>query len=164
MDGVLSSDMLSPQSVNRLGVLLLLLLQPAGVQRPPASLASIEGIVVRVGSGAPIAGATVELTGIAPRIVEGSSTTGRGFISVNVNEAETDGKVFSYTATTGRDGRFEIQNIRPGTDYHLIALHYPDYLPAQYGQRVPTVPGRSITLAPGDQQKDLRIEMTPGAT
>ena len=57
-----------------------------------------------------------------------------------------------------------IHNIRPGAEYHLTALHSPGYLPAQYGQRVPTVPGRPIALALGDQLKDLRIEMTPGAT
>jgi hypothetical protein len=150
--------------MTRLGIVLLLLLPPSGPQRTSPGFASIEGIVVRAGTDTPIPGATVELTGIAPRTVEGSSTTGRGFISVDVRESESDGKVLSYTATTRSDGRFQIGNIRPGADYHLIALSNPQYLPAQYGQRVPTVPGRSITVAPGDQLKDLRIEMTRGAT
>ena len=150
--------------MNRVGILLVLLLQPAGTQRTSAGLASIEGIVVSAGTNVPISGATVELTGIAPRTVEGSSATERGVISVNVREAETDGSVLSYTAITRKDGRFEIRNVRPGSGYQLIALHYPDYVPAQYGQRIPTVPGRSLTVVSGDQLKDLRIEMTPGAT
>jgi hypothetical protein len=150
--------------MNRVGILLVLLLQPAGTQRTSAALASIEGIVVSAGTNVPISGAIVELTGIAPRMVEGSSATERGVISVNVREAETDGSVLSYTAITRKDGRFEIRNVRPGSGYQLIALHYPDYVPAQYGQRIPTVPGRSLTVASGDQLKDLRIEMTPGAT
>ena len=150
--------------MNRVGILLVLLLQPAGTQRTSAGFASLEGIVVSAGTNVPISGATVELTGIAPRMVEGSSATERGVISVNVREAETDGSVLSYTAITRKDGRFEIRNVRPGSGYQLIALHYPDYVPAQYGQRIPTVPGRSLTVASGDQLKDLRIEMTPGAT
>jgi hypothetical protein len=163
MDRVLIAVYFRHIPMNRLGLLLLLLL-PAGTQRTSAGLASVEGIVVRAGTDTPVSGATVELTGIAPRTVEGSSATERGVISVNVREAETDGSVLSYTATTRRDGTFEIRNIRPGSGYQLIALHYPDYLPAQYGQRVATVPGRSITVASGDQLKDLRIEMTPGGT
>ena len=148
--------------MTRFGILLILLLQPAAAQRPPSGPASIEGVVVRAGTGAPIAGATVELTGIAPRTVEGSSTTGRGFISVNVRESESDGKVLSYTATTRGDGSFEIHNVPPGADYQLIALRFPEYLPAQYGQRVANVPGRSLSLAAGEELRDLRIEMTPG--
>jgi hypothetical protein len=96
--------------------------------------------------------------------VDGSSTVGRGVISVSVEESASNGAVLSYKATTGGDGRFEIRNIRPGTDYQLVAIRYPEYLPAQYGQRVPTVPGRSITLTMGDHLQDLRIEMTPGGT
>ena len=163
-DRVEYGDILSPHSMNRVGILLVLLLQPAGTQRTSAGFASLEGIVVSAGTNVPISGATVELTGIAPRMVEGSSATERGVISVNVREAETDGSVLSYTAITRKDGRFEIRNVRPGSGYQLIALHYPDYVPAQYGQRIPTVPGRSLTVASGDQLKDLRIEMTPGAT
>ena len=160
----LSGDNISTQSMTRLGILFLLLLPASGPQRTVPGLASIEGVVVRAGTDTPIPGATVELTGIAPRTVEGSSTAGRGFISVDVRESESDGKVLSYIGTTRSDGRFEIRNIRPGVDYHLIALSVPEYLPAQYGQRGPTVPGRSITVVSGDHLTDLRIEMTPGAT
>jgi protocatechuate 3,4-dioxygenase beta subunit len=133
-------------------------------QRNADRFASIEGIVVRAGTGAPISGAIVELTGIAPRTVDGSSSVGRGVISVNVEETAGNGGVLSYKATTGGDGKFEIRNIRPGADYQLIAIRLPEYLPAQYGQRVPAVPGRSIALAQGDHLQDLRIEMTPGGT
>jgi len=105
----------------------------------------------------------VELTGITPRTVEGSSTVGADTISVSVLETASDGSVLSYTATTGRDGRFEIRNIRPGGDYQLVALPLPNFLPAQFGQRVPAVPGRSLMLTAGEALKDVRIEMTPSA-
>jgi hypothetical protein len=148
-----------------LGILLVaVLMLAAEPQRNTDSVASIEGIVVRAGTGAPISGATVELTGIAPRTVDGSSTVGRGFISVNVEESASNGGVLSYQATTGNDGKFAIRNIRPGTEYHLVAMRFPDYLPAQYGQRVPAVSGRPILLAQGDHLPGLRIEMTPAGT
>jgi hypothetical protein len=147
-----------------LGILLhVVLLLTARPQRPPDSLASIEGIVVRAGTNTPIAGATLELTGIAPRTVEGSSSVGRGVISVSVQETEGDGSVIAYRTTTNSEGRFSVRNIRPGTDYQLVALHFPDYLPAQYGQRIQAVPGHAIPLASGDEVRDLRIEMTPAA-
>jgi len=125
--------------------------------------ASIEGIVVVAGTSQPIAGATMELTGIAPRTVEGSSNVARGVISVSVRESETDGRVLSFTAITRSDGTFEFSNVPPGPNYQLIAIHFPEYLAAQYGQRVPSVPGRAIDLGPGERLKALRIEMTPAA-
>lgn len=104
----------------------------------------------------------MELTGIEARVVEGSSKAGPGLISVSVLETESNGRVVSYVATTGEDGRFAIDNIRPGEIFQLVAINFPQYLPAQFGQRVPAVPGRPITLAPNQQLKDLKIEMTPG--
>jgi len=126
--------------------------------------ASVSGVVVRAGTNQPIAGATVELTGVAPRTVEGSSSVGRGVISVSVLEASSDGRVLSFTATTRDDGSFEIGNVPPNSNYQLIAVHSPEYLPAQYGQRVPAVPGRSLTVTPGDRIGDVRIEMTPSGS
>jgi hypothetical protein len=97
----------------------LVLLLTAVPQRPPDTFASIEGVVVRAGTNTPIADASLELTGIAPRIVEGSSTVGRGVISVSVQESESDGSVLSYKTTTNNQGRFSVRNIRPGTDYQF---------------------------------------------
>ena len=140
---------------------LLLLQTGAPLRQLPAS---IEGTVIRAGTKTPISGVMLELTGIASRTVEGSSTTGRGVISVNVRETEGDGSVLSYTATTGRKGEFEFRNIRPGQDYQLVAMSPPEYVPSQFGQRVPSVPGRSISLAAGEALKDITIEMTPSAS
>jgi len=156
----LAYSLFSKAAMKVFGILLLaVLVLAAEPQRNADRFASIEGIVVRAGAGTPISGATVELTGIAPRIVDGSSSVKTGVISVNVEESASNGGVLSYQATTGSDGRFAIRNIRPGTEYHLVAMHFPDYLPAQYGQRVPAVPGQSIPLAQGDRLQDMRIEM-----
>ncbi len=143
-----------------LSMVLLLLANPQQRQTQPAS---IEGTVVRAGTSEPIPGATVELTGIAPRIVEGSSRFSPGQISVSVLETGTDGRVLSFTATTDRNGKFTLRNLPPATGYQLVAIRQPNYLPAQYGQRVPAVPGLPITLTDGEQLRDVRIEMTPSA-
>src|SRR5262249_12908237 len=87
-----------------------------------------------------------------------------GVIIVNVQETQSNGRVLSFTTTTDRDGRFSIRNIPPTTGYQLIAIRSPEYVPAQYGQRVPAVPGRPLDLADGQQLHDIRIEMTAGAT
>jgi len=147
----------------RIILLAALLLQNAGTQVSSHTPASIEGIVVRAGTNEPIAGATVELTGIAPRLVEGSQNVGRGVISVNVLESESDGRVLSFTAITNTDGTFSIDNIPPTNNYQLIAIHSPDFLVAQYGQRVPAVPGRPIDLSAGQNLRGVRVEMTPAA-
>ena len=141
-------------------VLLLAFVSLKPVVQAPAA---IEGIVVKAGSNEPIQGAIIELTGIAPRTTRSSSRIDPGAIVQTVQETETDGRVLSFTTTTDKDGRFSVRNIPPATGYQLIALHTPEFLPAQYGQRVPAVPGRSIDLSTGQQLRDLRIEMTPGA-
>jgi hypothetical protein len=141
-------------------LLTTLLLQEAQPQVTERT-ASVEGVVVRAGTSQPIAGATVELTGIAPRIVEGSFSARRGVLSASVLETASDGRILSFTATTSADGTFQIMNVPPGSNYQLIAVHPPQYLPAQYGQRVPAVPGRPLSLAAGEQRRDVRIEMTP---
>src|SRR5262245_28605268 len=145
-------------------ILLVALVTVAAQRQRNTDRPSIEGIVVQAGTSSPIPGATVELTGIAPRTVDGSSRVGRGVISVNVEEAASDGAVLSYKATTGIDGKFELRDLRPGTEYQLVAVRFPDYLPAQYGQRVPSVPGRSIPLIDGDHLRDIRVEMTPSGS
>jgi Carboxypeptidase regulatory-like domain len=146
------------------GSALLLLTTAATQQLLREQPASIEGIVVKAGTSEPIGGATVELTGIATRSTEASSTVAPGRISVSVRESAGDGRVLSFTATTGSDGRFAIHDIPPAAGYQLVVMPVRGYLPAQYGQRVPNLPGSPITLSSDEQRKDIRIEMTPGAT
>ena len=137
-----------------------MLLQGTTSQRPPVT--SIEGIVVKIGAadirlqfsspeastrpnskvtsgiGEPLSGATVELTTIA------------------------GDRVRSFTTRTGRDGKFNFRNVAPGEGYQLVAFLSPEYLPAQYGQRYPGMPGTSIALGPGQNLTGVRIAMTRG--
>jgi len=129
---------------------------------PQAPTAAIEGIVVKIGNadarlrfsgqdgrvdervvilegGSPLEGATVELTGIVGT------------------------EVRSYIARTGRDGKFVLRNIPPGQGYQLIAIHSSEYLPAQYGQPAPGIPGVPLTLSSGQQLSNVRIALWPAA-
>jgi len=78
------------------------------------------------------------------------------------------GRVRSYTAETGKDGLFQFRNISPASDYQLIAAYPSDpisapYLPAQYGQPAPGLPGTPIQLASGQKIENLRLTLAPTA-
>jgi hypothetical protein len=144
-----------------LPIALAALLLPGVIPGQRLQNGSIEGIVVKSGSadvrlqfsgtstgagfgnddvasgvGEPLAGATVELTGIS------------------------GDRIQSRTIKTGRDGKFGFRDIPPGEGYQIIAIHSPEYLPAQYGQRYPGLPGTPISIAAGEQLRDARIVMT----
>jgi hypothetical protein len=129
---------------------------------PQAATSSIEGIIVKIGAadvrlrfpdqdgrvddqavtvggGTPIEGATVELTGIVG----------------------TD--VRSWLARSGRDGKFVIRNLPPGQGYQLLVIRSPEYLPAQYAQPAPGLPGRPLTLSSGQNLNTVRIALWPAA-
>jgi hypothetical protein len=99
------------------------------------STASVEGIVVKLGSGEPLARATVTL-----------------WNDKNVRAV--------LSATTGADGRFTISNVEPG-DYRLQASHPGPYMPADYGQSKPTRRGSLITIRAGQRITGLRLELAP---
>ena len=97
--------------------------------------ASVEGIVIKLGSGEPLARATVTLW---------NDKNARVVLS----------------ATTGADGHFAIANVQPG-DYRLQASHSGPYLPADYGQTKPTRRGSLITIRAGQKITALRLELAP---
>jgi hypothetical protein len=107
---------------------------------PQLASASVEGIVVRAGAGSTVAGATVELTAIVGN------------------------QVRSFVTKTGTDGRFVLRNVPAGKGHHIVVIQYPDYIPAQYGQPAPGLPGSPLTLSGGEQKKDVRIELWPAAS
>src|SRR4029453_16588359 len=94
---------------------------------------SIEGIVVKLGTGEPLARATVTLR--------------------NDNNARV-----VLSATTGADGRFAISNIQTG-EYRLQASHPGPYMPADYGQSKPTRRGSLIRITAGQKVTAIRLEL-----
>ena len=108
----------------------------AGLQQAPApaATAGIEGVIVRFGTGEVLSKSSVELVSSG---VSGSRST-----------------------TTEADGRFYFPNIEPGT-YRLFSRR-DGFWVAEYGQRWVDGPGQAITVASGQQLRDVRIVMTPG--
>ena len=99
---------------------------------------SIAGQVVKVGSGEPIAKATVTIT-------RADAASGE-----------------SYTTTTSNEGQFVFQNIQPGR-YRLSATRN-GYVRAEYGTRSPNGPGSPITVAGNQNLTGIELRMIPGGT
>ena len=148
------------------GIAMLLVMVSSLTAVPQAGTGSIEGIVVRLGNGEPIAGVNVEV-----RRVEGTAAAPlgppvfpQGFFSpgaVVVASAPNPADIFR--ARTGEDGRFVFANLKPGK-YRLLAAHpRGTYYPAEYGQRHPRGPGYDFALD-GAQPMRLRLEMAAMAS
>jgi 5-hydroxyisourate hydrolase-like protein (transthyretin family) len=123
---------------------ILLLLQVG----TPSETASIEGVVLRSGSGEPLSRAEVKLTRV-------------------VAEEEAGGK-FSFgsdpdaglpSALTGSDGKFLLKDIDPGK-YRLVVARN-GYAKQSYGQTFPTRPGAIISITPGQAMKEVQFRMVP---
>ena len=94
--------------------------------------ASVEGIVVRAGTGAPIPGVQVKLTGVS------------------------SGSVL----LTDSDGKFAFTNVPSGPNHHLsFALN--GFVRKQYGQRSAFGSGIPFDLDAGKVMKGLVVSMTP---
>lgn len=112
----------------------------AAAQPPPArpgGKCSLEGRVVRAGTGEPLKKAWVAL-----RKADGEQQVARG-------------------ATTTSDGRFTLKDIEPGR-YRLSAGRN-GYVRREYGQRAAGRPGSIIELNPGQEREGLVIELIPAA-
>jgi carboxypeptidase family protein len=103
--------------------------------------ASVEGIVVKLGSSEPLAGAKVELHAERSERL-GPDRTPESLVS---------------TAVTSTDGKFSLASVVPGT-YRLTATH-TNYVPAEYGQRSPTSQGIPITLSAGQKLTGIQLAM-----
>lgn len=149
--------------------LLTLLFQQTQPQQPePPATASLEGVVVKMGTNEPIAGVDVELSR-----VEG---TPRAPVANNVmdafNNALSGGGPGGQApppllapelryARTGNDGKFAFKDLKEGK-YRLAAARIGGtYYPAEYGQR--DVRGRGVNIPLGMDQamRDVKVEMAP---
>jgi hypothetical protein len=124
--------------VQTIAALLLVLQQTTMSARPQQQQvpkSSIEGTVVRIGTGEPILGARVT-------VVRTGSTPSEG-ISVS----------------TGFQGKFIISDLDAGTFLMEVAAN--GYARQKYGQRVVGEPGTPINLAAGQSVKNVVIRLTP---
>jgi protocatechuate 3,4-dioxygenase beta subunit len=120
---------------------LLLLAAPAQQTTTPnpGDLCTIQGVVVKAGTGEPLHKATVEARPAVNRTVNGQSEGG--------------------TAETDAMGRFELKGLAPGR-YHLSAERN-GFVTQQYGQRTPDGPGAMLTLSSGQKIPDITFQMIP---
>jgi hypothetical protein len=118
-------------------VLLPLSVISASVQRTDKS--AVEGVVLRLGTDAPLLRATVHL---AP-VVRGPAATGS-------------------IATTDAAGRFTFTDLDPG-DYRLRVV-MNGYVLQEYGQRVFPGQGTPLRLSAGQPLKNIVVRLTPTGT
>src|SRR3982750_1387166 len=114
-------------------LILLLLAQNAGPQ-PSVAPASIEGIAVRAGTGESLSRVTVIAVPSGPPSSRQSMTT-------------------------GPDGEFLLENLRPGS-YQLTA-NCPGYAPVEFGQRGPNGRGTNFTLKAGQKMQNVALTLIP---
>jgi protocatechuate 3,4-dioxygenase beta subunit len=132
-----------------LGIVLAVLL----AQAPQGS---IEGVVTKLGTGEPIAGATVQLNRERDRSIIQS-------LPAMVQQDPAIAFSFHRTLTTGQDGKFAFENVVPGT-YRLVATRSGGYVPGEYGQRSPTGIGIPFDLTSGQKMTGIRLTLTPSGT
>src|SRR5437660_12105327 len=138
-----------------IGLAVLLATQaPAGGPQAPA--ASIEGVVIKMTSGEPVAGAKVTLE-IAP------AGPGGPALSCAIQSVPGPALCDPKTVITGTDGKFLLTGVVPGS-YRLIATHTGGYVPAEYGQRSATGPGIPLEVMNGQQATGIELVMSSTAS
>ncbi len=135
--------------------LIVLIGQAAGAPQRPT--ASIEGTVVKMGSGEPLAGARVALDSASTGPGEGGPIPCPIAMGQGPQLPERCGP---NTATTGADGKFVFPAVMSGT-YRIIATRNGGFVPAEYGQRSPTGEGIPLEIAAGQRMTGIQLAMSP---
>jgi len=112
------------------------------LSRPASAPSAISGVVLKLPSGEPAAGATVKVLnepfGSAP---PGART---------------------QTTTAAQDGSFLFDALEAG-NYWIVA-NLAGFMPTEYGQRSPTGQGISIAVQAGGRATGVRLSMAPTST
>ena len=132
-----------------LGAVLALLQSPFSPAGPQDARPAIEGVVVRAGTGEPLANAHVTLI----RVVSSATAAPAASDASTANAGET---------VSDRTGRFAFRSVAAGS-YRIAAVRN-GYARQEYGQRVFGGPGRTLTIAPGQGVETITIGMTPAGT
>jgi len=126
-------------------ILLLAFTSGAGAQQG----GTIEGVVSRADTGAPLAGAQVTL-----RIV---NATSNGFAAISGTTSPAVPPI-----TTDKDGRFSFGNLEPGT--YRVQAAAQGFVARSFGQQDAMGTGTPILLAPGQVLRNTTISLTSDGT
>src|SRR5688572_8993510 len=139
---------------------------PSNTPPPAVATASIEGIVIRMGSNDPVAGADVELTRVegtpsapmTPQAIQYVSTVLQGGGPGGPLPPPAIAAEVLY-AKTGQDGKFSFKELKAGK-YRLVAARVGGtFYPAEYGQHDVRQRGLHFPIREGEATKDLKLEM-----
>jgi hypothetical protein len=132
---------------------LALLLQSASAQsqHPQGNrTAAVEGIITRAGSGEPLANAQVTLI---------ATSAAAAAFGPDLAADRHPARVALPPATSDRNGRFAFANVPAGT--YRISVARNGYVRQEYGQRVFGGQGRTITVATGQEIRDVAVQLVP---
>jgi protocatechuate 3,4-dioxygenase beta subunit len=124
--------------------ILLMALLALVVQEPRAS---IEGVVIKMGTRDPLPNASIQL---------------------NLQNGQPEDRParprpredFHHTAKSDANGRFLFEDVAPGS-YRLIATYEGGYVPAEYGQRSLTEQGTAFEITAGQKMTGVQLAMSP---
>jgi len=135
---------------------------------PPAK-GSISGSVVKAASGEVLGGAQIILTRIGDAQPVGSLETtatpaGRGGNAAAQTQAarQRQDPVIIPAVKADDQGKFVVSDIPAGT-YRIAAIRN-GYTQQQFGQRSYGRPGTAVTVAAGQQVKDINFRLVPAGT
>jgi hypothetical protein len=151
-----------------LAVFALFFQTPQAQQPEPPATASLEGVVVKMGTNEPIGGVDVELSRVegtprapvAPAVMAAFNNALSGGGPSGQAPPPLLAPEVRY-ARTGNDGKFAFKDLKEGK-YRLAAARIGGmYYPAEYGQR--DVHGRGVNIPLGMDQamRDVKVEMSP---
>ena len=115
----------------------------------PKNLGTLDGRVLNAITGEPVRRVNMALRPI------GAPGTGGGGMSFNFPPSAP------FAATTDAEGKFRIERVEPGT-YRLMAERQ-GFVRQEYGARLNSMMGTTISVTTGQNLKDLNFKMTPQA-
>jgi len=137
----------------------------------PPTKATINGIVLRVGTGDPIVRASVTLVratgGFTEITPEPGAPGARGAApaipgqTAQIAVAPQQPSIIPAVLTDDR-GRFQIKDVDPG-NYRIVAARN-GFARQEYGQRSFNRSGAIISVRPGQQVQDIEFKLTPAPT
>jgi hypothetical protein len=146
-------------------LMAVLLFEGQVVAKPPAPLATINGVVFRATTGEPIAGAQVTIMRAAP----GSVTSAPNVDGVRETPpqaqsapAQPPQALIVPAVTTDERGRFEIKDVAQGA-YRLIAARN-GFSKQEYGQRSANQTGAVLNIAGGQRVTGIEFRLSPAGT